>query len=117
MDIFTKKKRSQIMSKIKSKSGIEVLPCKFEGLYLRKHPKGIFGNPDFGNKLRRIALFMDGCFWHGCPRHYKKPKSNEAFWSSKIKRNRKRDKKVTKTLQKANWKVIRIWECELKEKK
>ena len=113
MDIFTKKKRSQIMSKIKSKSGIEVLPRKFRGLYLRKHPKQIFGKPDFGNKSRKIAFFIDGCFWHECPRHYRKPKSNKKFWSAKVKRNRKRDRKVTKTLQKMDWIVIRIWECKL----
>lgn len=113
MDKFTKEKRSQIMSKIKSKSGIEVLPQKFKGLYLRKHPKGIFGKPDFGNRTRKVALFIDGCFWHGCPKHYRKPKSNVAFWVLKIKRNKSRDRNVVRKLTKGGWEVIRVWECQL----
>lgn len=113
MDTVSKQKRSEIMSGIRSESGIEMLPCRFRGLYLRKHPGGVFGRPDFGNKARRVAVFIDGCFWHGCPRHYKQPKSNIAFWSSKIARNRKRDRAVNKNLKKSGWEVHRIWECRL----
>lgn len=113
MDIFTRKKRSEIMSKIKSKSGIEVLPRGYRGLYLRKHPKGVFGNPDFGSKRRKIAFFIDGCFWHGHRRHYKSPKTNRGYWRRKVRRNRKRDRAVNRRLRKDGWKVIRVWECEL----
>lgn len=114
MDIFTKAKRSEIMSKIRSKSGIEILPRYLKGNYLRRHPKGIFGNPDFANKRWKIAVFIDGCFWHKCPKHYRLPKSNKKFWSAKIKRNIVRDKVVNEKLRILRWIVIRIWECELK---
>jgi len=50
------------MSRIRSESGIEIIPNRMRGLYLRKHPKNVFGKPDFGNKARKIALFIDGCF-------------------------------------------------------
>lgn len=113
MDKFTKKKRSWIMSRVRSESGIEKIPRGLIGLYLRRHPEGIIGKPDFGNKARRIALFIDGCFWHGCPRHYKAPKTNKKYWIPKIEANRKRDRKVTRLLRKSGWRVIRAWECEL----
>jgi len=84
------------------------------GLYLRPHPKGVFGKPDFANKSRKIALFIDGCFWHKCPEHFKPPKSNAEFWSAKLSRNEERDAEVTQRLEVEGWQVIRIWECELK---
>ena len=62
MDRFSKETRSRIMSRIRSESGIEIIPNRMRGLYLRKHPKNVFGKPDFGNKARKIALFIDGCF-------------------------------------------------------
>lgn len=113
MDRVSKEKRSEIMSKIRSESGIEVLPESLKRLYLRKHQDGIFGKPDFSNKTRRIAVFIDGCFWHGCPECYREPKSNVGFWRSKVERNRKRDALVTETLQNQGWQVIRLWEHEL----
>jgi DNA mismatch endonuclease (patch repair protein) len=73
-------------------------------------PKGVYGNPDFASKKHKIAVFIDGCFWHGCPRHYKKPKSNHDYWKTKITRNKKRDMNVSKELKSMGWKVIRIWE-------
>jgi len=114
MDRFPKEIRSRIMSRIRSESGIEAIPDRMRGFYLRRHPRGIFGNPDFGNKARRIVLFIDGCFWHGCPRHYREPKTNRGYWLPKIKANRKRDRLVNERLKNSGWKVCRIWECELK---
>lgn len=113
MDRVSKEKRSEMMSKIRSESGIENLPPRLRGLRLRRHPKGIYGNPDFGNKARKIAVFVDGCFWHGCPEHYREPKSNVEFWQTKIARNKTRDAKVMERLQSEGWRVIRIWEHEL----
>jgi DNA mismatch endonuclease (patch repair protein) len=113
VDTVTREKRSGIMSRIRSESGIEVLPRRLRGLYLRRHPRGVFGSPDFGNKARRIAVFIDGCFWHGCPRCYREPKSNIEFWREKIKRNRQRDTEVTSKLESGGWRVIRVWEHEL----
>ena len=73
-------------------------------------PKGIIGKPDFANKKYKIAIFIDGCFWHRCPKHYIKPKTNIIFWKDKIRKNVKRDGAITKKLEKEGWKVIRIWE-------
>lgn len=72
------------------------------------------GKPDIVFPRRKIAIFIDGCFWHKCPKCFIKPRSNKPFWKKKINQNLKRDKKVNKTLKKQGWKVIRIWEHELK---
>jgi len=109
-----KKTRSYVMSCIKSESSIENIPKYLKGKYLRRHPKGVYGKPDFGNKSRKIALFIDGCFWHGCKEHFKMPKTNEKFWRDKIENNRLRDKKVSKVLKNDGWEVIRIWEHSMK---
>jgi DNA mismatch endonuclease (patch repair protein) len=57
---------------------------------------------------------VDGCFWHGCPKHATKPANNRAFWRRKLAGNKKRDALVTRTLRRAGWRVIRIWECDLR---
>lgn len=69
--------------------------------------------PDFVFWKARVAVFVDGCFWHGCPRHGTKPKQNGEFWAAKISRNQTRDRKVVRELRKAGWTVLRIWECAL----
>lgn len=76
----------------------------------------IFGKPDFIFPKLKLALFVDGCFWHGCPKHETKPKNNRAFWRRKFSRNKKRDVLVTRTLRRAGWRVLRIWEHELARK-
>jgi DNA mismatch endonuclease (patch repair protein) len=68
---------------------------------------------DFVFRQVRLALFVDGCFWHGCPRHATKPANNRAFWRRKLSGNKKRDVLVTRTLRRAGWRVLRIWEHEL----
>jgi DNA mismatch endonuclease (patch repair protein) len=115
VDTVSIETRSRIMSRIRSESGIEILPERLKGLRLRRHPKGVFGNPDFGNKARRVAVFIDGCFWHGCPEHYREPRGNADFWREKVERNRARDKAVAESLGELGWMVIRIWEHELKQ--
>jgi DNA mismatch endonuclease (patch repair protein) len=72
--------------------------------------------PDFVFRQVRLALFVDGCFWHGCPRHATKPKGNAAFWRRKFSQNKKRDVLVTRTLRRAGWRVVRIWECALQKR-
>jgi DNA mismatch endonuclease (patch repair protein) len=79
--------------------------------------KQLFGTPDFAIPEQRIAIFVDGCFFHGCPTHYRAPKQNAAYWLPKIKANRKRDRLVNRTLRADGWIVLRIWEHELKGKK
>lgn len=70
--------------------------------------------PDFVIKSTRIAIFVDGCFWHVCPKHANLPTNNRPFWKTKFDENRKRDRKVNRILKMAGWSVIRIWEHELK---
>lgn len=78
----------------------------------RRHLK-LFGNPDFVFRKHRLAIFVDGCFWHGCPKHASQPVTNRAFWEKKLLRNKDRDRLVTRTLKKQGWHVIRIWQHEL----
>ena len=80
-----------------------------------QHPPGIPGRPDFYFEEARIAVFVDGCFWHGCPRCGRIPKSREEFWASKIEGNRQRDLDTTRLLRERGYRVIRIWEHALKD--
>jgi len=73
----------------------------------------VLGKPDFAFPKRKVALFVDGCFWHMCPKHFNMPKNNRAFWEKKLRSNRDRDIFVTKKLRQDGWKVIRVWEHEL----
>ena len=74
------------------------------------------GKPDFVFPKLRLAVFVDGCFWHGCPKHATQPKTNAAFWRKKISANRARDRLVTRTLRAMGWRVVRVWEHELSRK-
>jgi DNA mismatch endonuclease (patch repair protein) len=69
----------------------------------------VFGKPDFIFRQVRLALFVDGCFWHGCPKHSHLPDSNRSFWRNKFSRNKTRDRFVTRTLREQGWRVLRIW--------
>jgi DNA mismatch endonuclease (patch repair protein) len=62
---------------------------------------------------QRVAIFVDGCFWHGCPVCRRAPNSNQAYWERKVDRNRRRDRRITRRLRKEHWKVVRIWEHQL----
>ena len=77
----------------------------------------VFGKPDFVFRVAKVAVFVDGCFWHGCPRHATMPGNNRAFWKAKLARNAARDREVTRTLRKAGWRVLRVWECALTRKR
>ena len=74
--------------------------------------------PSFGRRADivfrgpKVAVFIDGCFWHGCPNHYRRPKRNSAYWEAKIARNRDRDAETTRVLAKLGWQVLRFWEHE-----
>lgn len=118
-DIFSREKRSDVMSRIRS-AGNKRTELKLIVL-MRKHRivgwrrgSTVMGRPDFVFPGRRLAVFVDGCFWHGCPIHHKTPKQNGEFWSKKIARNRARDCLVTRTLRARGWYVLRIWEHDLK---
>ena len=75
--------------------------------------KGFAVRPDFVFRKARVAVFVDGCFWHGCPKHCKLPVNNRAFWRRKLAVNRARDRLVTRSLRRLGWRVIRLWEHEL----
>ena len=76
------------------------------------HPR-MFGNPDFAHTGLKIAVFLDGCFFHGCPLHYREPVNNSRFWRRKIAKSRSRDAEVTTRLEKGGWRVIRHWEHDV----
>lgn len=71
------------------------------------------GKPDFVFRTEKVAIFVDGCFWHGCPRHGRTPKSRSDFWLNKLAQNVRRDRAVTLALRASGWMVLRIWECAL----
>lgn len=77
------------------------------------NPKNIIGVPDILFRKKRLAIFIDGCFWHGCPTCYRRPKSKRKFWDTKLAENMARDRKVITLLRKQGWKVLRYFECEL----
>ncbi|MCM1040563.1 MAG: very short patch repair endonuclease, partial [Ruminococcus sp.] len=81
----------------------------------RRHYK-VKGHPDFVFLDERIAVFVDGCFWHGHECRNIRPKDNEEYWNQKRQRNIRHDQEITELFQKRGWTVIRIWECELKKK-
>jgi DNA mismatch endonuclease (patch repair protein) len=81
----------------------------------RRHSK-VLGTPDFAFPRQKVAVFLDGCFWHGCSIHGRKPKTNSVFWETKIQRTRARDNRISRNLRKCGWIVIRIWEHEIKSK-
>jgi len=74
------------------------------------------GKPDFIFPKWRVAIFVDGCFWHGCPKHATWPKTRAAFWKKKIEGNRARDRRVNRELRARGWKVVRVWEHELRRR-
>jgi len=116
-DIFSKSKRSEIMSKIRSKNTkIEIqLRQKIwaQGMRYRIHCNYLPGKPDLVFPSKKLAVFIDGCFWHKCPKCYKKPKSNKDYWLKKAHYNKIKDKRQNKELQDKGWLVLRFWEHDI----
>lgn len=83
------------------------------GMRYRLHSRTPVGRPDIVMKMRRVAIFIDGCFWHGCPEHYVRPRSRTAFWSAKLRENVARDIRQTAALTEQGWSVLRFWEHEV----
>lgn len=121
MDSISKEKRSILMSRIQSKdTKPEILVRKYlfsKGLRFRKNVKKMPGTPDIVLPKYNTIIFIHGCFWHGhtC-RQGRLPTSNMEFWQNKITNNKKRDIQKIELLEKEGWKVIVIWQCELKNK-
>ena len=141
-DVFTKSKRSEVMSHIRSRGNKET-ELALAALFRRQNISGwrrhveikiakkaaksrrpnigvkeskvrsFKVRPDFVFPKLRLAVFVDGCFWHACPKHSTQPKGNAAFWRKKISGNQIRDRLVSRTLRRNGWQVLRIWEHEL----
>lgn len=121
-DVFSKEKRSEVMSHIRGRdTKPEMIVRRFlfsKGFRYRLHSKGLPGHPDIVLKKYRTVIFVNGCFWHGHDCKYGHlPKSNTQYWGPKISSNMERDKKNQKALEESGWRVIRLWECELKKGK
>lgn len=122
-DCFEPEKRSWVMSRIRSKGTSpekrlgELMKKWFPETLIFTNSRELPGTPDFALPEHRVAVFVDGCFFHGCPIHYREPKENSAYWIKKLRENRRRDKRVNKQLRDEGWIVVRIWEHELKGKR
>jgi DNA mismatch endonuclease (patch repair protein) len=121
-DIWSKRKRSEVMSKVRSRGNKDTELALMKLLRVhritgwRRHLK-LPGTPDFVFPKRRLAVFVDGCFWHGCPKHATFPATRRAFWQKKFATNKARDRRVNRELRKLGWRVLRIWEHELRKPK
>jgi DNA mismatch endonuclease (patch repair protein) len=119
MDVHTKEQRSKNMSAIRSKeTKLEIMVRKElwkRGIRYRKNVRDLFGNPDIAIKKYKLAVFLDSCFWHCCPIHFRKPSSNTDFWDKKLRRNIIRDKEVTEYYARKGWAILRFWEHEVKD--
>jgi len=89
------------------------LKYKAENFNLDYHPE-VFGNPDFIDWKNKIVVFIDGCFWHKCPKHFIAPKSNRKYWLPKLEKNVLRDNEINLAYKTSGWKVVRIWEHNLR---
>lgn len=118
-DNLTKEQRHKNMTNIRStNTRIEKDVTKALwnfGYRFRKNVKTLPGKPDIAIQKYKIVIFLDSCFWHKCPEHFKKPKSNLEYWEPKIKRNIERDAEINQYYKDNNWHILRIWEHEIKK--
>ncbi|MCL5073656.1 MAG: very short patch repair endonuclease [Actinobacteria bacterium] len=119
MTHLTKEQRSYCMSQIRSKNTkaeIKLRKCLYgNGLRNYKIHNNVLGKPDIFFSKKKIAIFIDGCFWHKCPKCFVRPKSKNEYWDKKIDKNVLRDKNVTKELKKLGFTVLRFWEHEIEK--
>jgi DNA mismatch endonuclease, patch repair protein len=119
-DVFDSSKRSEVMSHIRASGNQSteialIKAMRHHGIKGWRRHQTVMGRPDFVFRSARVAVFVDGCFWHGCPKHCQMPGTNQEYWKSKLETNRNRDLKVIRELRKQGWCVIRIWEHELSD--
>jgi DNA mismatch endonuclease (patch repair protein) len=117
-DTLTRSERSALMSKIRSEGNrstelrlIQIFRAHKITGWRRNFP--LIGKPDFVFPKAHLCVFVDGCFWHGCPKCYRRPKSKRIFWRKKVAMNQTRDKAVVRELRRLGWRVVRFWECRL----
>lgn len=117
-DVFSKQTRSEVMRAVKS-SGNRSTELRLISAFREHKITGwrrnysLFGKPDFVFPKKKLAVFCDGCFWHGHGCRNLSPKQNADYWQEKIAKNKKRDRKVSRELRSRGWEVVRIWECEI----
>ncbi len=120
-DVFTKEKRSEVMRAVKGRDTKPEMLLRKKlhalGYRYRLNVKELPGKPDLVFPKFKTVIFVHGCFWHGhdCKRGSRQPKQNADYWLQKIARNKARDQKNKASLEKLGWRVITVWECELKE--
>ena len=119
-DIMSREKRSRLMTAVRGKgneSTEEELARIFRRMGIhgwKRHQRVAGYRPDFLFAKVGVAVFVDGCFWHGCPRHYTKPASNVEYWRVKVMSNRARDARAARRLRAEGWSVWRLWECRVR---
>ncbi|HEV2495014.1 MAG TPA: very short patch repair endonuclease [Terriglobia bacterium] len=122
MDVFSSEKRSQVMSRIRGRGNKSTERRMAALLRARRingwklHASDVLGRPDIYFPESRIAVFLDGCFWHACKRCFTKPRDHSSFWNKKILGNVRRDGRVTRALRRKGIRVIRIWEHDLEHR-
>lgn len=119
-DVYSSAKRSEVMRRVRG-SGTSIEKRVWElargcGAKLRKNAKSLPGAPDLVAPSANVAVFVHGCFWHqhSCPRGARQPASNVSYWSRKLERNVRRDRRVARELRTLGWTVVTVWECQLK---
>lgn len=123
MDVFSKDKRSEVMSRIRGRDNKSTerrmaALLRAHGIAGWKlHPADVPGHPDIYFPVLRVAIFLDGCFWHACGRCFQMPVGNNRFWRDKLLANVRRDRKVSRLLRRSGVKVWRIWEHDLERKR
>lgn len=117
-DVLTPEQRRLCMSRVKCRNTTPEIALR-KALWADKIryrlKSNLFGKPDLVFVGPRVAVFIDGCFWHGCPLHAQQPKTNIEFWNNKIKKNIERDAYVNTVLQNQGWHVVRCWQHEVKK--
>ncbi len=120
-DMVDPAKRSEIMGRIKGE-GNRTTEWRLRAYMIREGLNGwrvqasdLLGKPDFVFPAERLAVFVDGCFWHGCPECSRPPRSNRDYWNGKLNRNKARDQDVNAELRRQGWRVARFWEHEVQE--
>ncbi len=117
-DVLTKDQRRYCMSRIRGKNTkpeISLRKALWAAGFRYRLKNRLPGRPDIVFPGKRLAVFVDGCFWHRCPRHCRVPTTNREFWENKLGKNVQRDKDVKMLLERQGWEVVRFWEHEIKE--
>lgn len=116
-DRITSEQRSKIMSKIRAKSHLEDMVARElfrRGVRYRRNNRRLLGTPDISIAKYKIVIFIDSCFWHSCPIHGTRPKSNVEFWNKKLNRNTEKDMEVNSFYISNDWNILRVWEHDIR---